>query len=231
MIPAPGEAPLERRGEGRERPGAIVFDFDGTLADTFPRVERLLPRLARELRFRDPGPGGLQALRELPLRQILSELGIAWWKVPLVLWRARSLLAAEGGGTIELFPGIAGLLGDLDAAGMEWAILTTNGLPLVREALRRAGAPEPGRLEAGLGLSGKARRLRRLARILELAPEDLVLVADETRDVDAAREAGVSLVAVAWGYSTPEALERAGATRIVRDVEALRSALFGSEVG
>jgi len=207
-----------------------VFDFDGTLADTFPRAARILPRLARELRFRDPGPEGLRELRELPTGQILSQLGIAWWKVPLVLWRARSLLAAEGG-TIDLFPGMAELLGDLDAAGMEWAILTTNGLPLVRETLRRAGAPEPGRLEAGLGLSGKARRLRRLARILELAPEELVLVADETRDVDAAREAGVSLVAVAWGYSTPEALGRAGATRIARDVEDLRNALLGTVPG
>ena len=210
------------------RPHAVVFDFDGTLADTFPRLAALMPRMARELRFRDPGPDGLQALRELSMRQILSYLEIPWWKVPLVLWRARSLLKAEGD-DIELFPGIADLLGALDAAGMEWGILTTNGLDVVRTTLRRAGAPEPGWLETGLGLSAKSRRLKRMANVLGVTMDRLLLVADEVRDVEAARNAGVPMIGVAWGYNTREALERAGVDRVVESVARLRRALIGEE--
>ncbi len=158
--------------------------------------------------------------------QILSQLGVAWWKVPLLLWRARVLLRREDDG-IELFPGIAELLRELDGAGMEWGILTSNGLQVVRSALQRAGAPEPGWLETGLGLGGKAPWLRRMARHLDVRPDELLLVSDELRDVDAARAAGVPLIAVGWGYSSPEALERAGAT-VVRDVAALREALLPS---
>ena len=60
-----------------------------------------------------------------------------------------------------------------------------------------------------------------------MRPDELLLVSDELRDVDAARAAGVPLIAVGWGYSSPEALERAGAT-VVRDVAALREALLPS---
>jgi len=156
--------------------------------------------------------------------QVLSQLGVAWWKVPLLLWRARVLLRREDDG-IELFPGVAELLRELDGADLEWGILTSNGIDVVRSALARAGAPEPGWLETGLGLGGKTSRLRRMARRLEVRPDELLLVSDELRDVDAARAAGVPMIAVGWGYSSPEALERASAT-VVRDVAALRKLLL-----
>lgn len=202
----------------------MLFDFDGTLADTFPRVGRLLPRLARELRFRDPGPEEIRDMREMPIGRILSSLGIPGWKVPLVLWRARSLLASDPE-PIALFPGVADLLGCLDARGVEWGILTSNSASLVRSTLRRARVPEPGWLEAGLGLAGKTSRLKRLARRLGVPRDGLLLVSDELRDVDASREAGVPMVAVAWGYGSPEALSRTGVA-MASNVDALRAMLL-----
>jgi len=213
--------------QGRGIPRAILFDFDGTLADTFPRVRRLLPRLARELRFRDPGPRGIEKLRELPMRQILSRLGVAWWKIPLLLWRTRALLRADVE-KILLFPGIAELLGALDQAGVEWGIQTTNSLEVVRETLRHGGAPEPGWIESGLGLSGKARSLRRMAHHLGVPRDQLLLIADETRDAGAARAAGVPMIGVAWGYNTRASLERAGVEHLVGDVAELRRTLLGA---
>ena len=203
---------------------AVLFDFDGTLADTFPRVERLLPRLARELRFSDPGIDGIRGMRGLSMQQILSRLGISWWKIPLVLWRARSLLESDPE-PVRLFPGIPELLTDLDNAGIEWGILTSNGLDVVRLTLRQNGAPEPGWLETGLGLWGKAKRLRRMARVLGMAPDRLLLVADETRDAQAARVVGVPMVGVGWGYNTEEALRESGVERVALGVPELREML------
>lgn len=209
---------------GQSTIDAVLFDFDGTLADTFPRVERLLPRLARELHFEDPGLDELRRMRGLSMPQVLSRLGIRWWKVPIILWRARSLLESDPV-PVELFPGIAELLMDLDKAGIEWGILTSNGLEVVRRTLRHNGAPEPGWLETGLGLSGKTGRLRRMARVLGTSPDHLLLVADETRDVEASRKAGVPMIGVAWGYNTADALRETGLDRIAKDVDALREML------
>lgn len=209
---------------GAEAFEAVLFDFDGTLADTFPRVERLLARLARELHFSDPGADEIRRMRGWRMPRILSRLGIAWWKVPIVLWRARALLESDPV-PVALFPGIPELLTDLDKAGIEWGILTSNGLEVVRRTLRENGAPEPGRLETGLGLSGKVKRLVRMARVLGTVPGCLLLVADETRDVDAARAAGVPMIGVAWGCNTEQALRDAGSSRVARDQHELREML------
>jgi phosphoglycolate phosphatase len=160
------------------------------------------------------------------LPQILADLRIPWWKVPLVVWRSRALLARDPV-PVELFPGIAELLHDLDGAGVEWGIQTTNGLDLVRRTLRHNQAPEPGWIESGVSLAGKARRLRRFAQVRAIPPGDLLLVADETRDVQAALDAGVSAIAVGWGYNTPQALADAGALRIAHEVAELRKMLVG----
>ena len=203
----------------------VLFDFDGTLADTLPRVLRLWPRLARELRLNDPGPEGLQALRSRPLAEVLAALKVPWWKVPPLLWRGRTLLHGDPE-PIAFFPGMADLLCSLDSLGVEWGILTTNGLVLVRRALRENGVPEPGLLEAGLGLSGKRERLRHLAQQQEIALSQVVLVADEPRDAEAAQAAGVGFLGVAWGYATAQALRASGGGQIVETPEELLEALM-----
>jgi len=164
------------------------------------------------------------------MRSILAHLGIPWWKVPVVLWRARALLKADPE-TIPLFPGIVELLTDLDKTGIEWGILTSNGIDVVRRTLYRNGAPEPGWLEAGLGLSGKAKRICRMARNWGIPRSEMMLVADETRDVEASFKAQVPMIAVAWGYNTSRAMQEAGATRLAQDVGELRRMLLGEAAG
>jgi len=208
-----------------EGASAILFDFDGTLADTFPRAERILPRLARELRFCDPGPDGLRRLRELPAGRILRELGIPWWKAPLAVWRARALMASDTG-PVPFFPGVGGMLRELDGRGIRWGIVTTNGHAFVRRCLLQADLPEPGWLEAGIGLRGKARRIRRFLSRWGLDPAEVVLVSDEVRDLRAAEEAGIGFRAVGWGYNTPSALEAAGAGRVYLELAELARELL-----
>lgn len=207
---------------------AVVFDFDGTLADTLPRTLRLFPVLAREFKFRHASPEELESLRSLGAREILARLGISWWKAPLVLWRARNLLARDRE-PIEPFPGVVDLLRELDARGVEWGILTTNSWDLVRSTLRAWGAPEPGWLEAGVSLAGKARRLRRLANRFEIALGHLLLVGDEVRDVEAARRAGVGMAAVTWGYNTRQALVEVNSPCLCDTIEQLRATMIRSE--
>lgn len=207
---------------------AVVFDFDGTLADTLPRTLRLFPVLAREFKFRHASPEELESLRSLGASEIFARLGISWWKAPLVLWRARNLLARDRE-PIEAFPGVVDLLRELDARGVGWGILTTNSWDLVRSTLRAWGAPEPGWLEAGVSLAGKARRLRRLAIRFEIALGHLLLVGDEVRDVEAARRAGVGMAAVTWGYNTRQALVEASAPCLCDTVEQLRATMIRSE--
>jgi phosphoglycolate phosphatase len=62
----------------------------------------------------------------------------------------------------------------------------------------------------GSDLFGKASRLKTLYRQTGCAPETCLLIGDEIRDIDAARESGCHAASVAWGYNHPEVLSAKG---------------------
>ena len=204
---------------------AILFDFDGTLADSFERCCSILADLAGKMGFRNPGADGFRRLRELPAAAVLRELGIPWWKAPRVVRRVRAGMLGDPA-PLPFFPGCAEILRSLDSKGVRWGIVTTNAHAFVRQSLDRAGLPEPGWLEADIALSGKARRLRHFLSTWGLDPSSTAYVSDEVRDLSAAREVGMPFLAAGWGYNSPQALSLAGARRVFTSLDELSSALF-----
>ena len=64
-----------------------------------------------------------------------------------------------------------------------------------------------------------------MSRVLGMSPDRLLLVADESRDVESARRAGVPMIGVAWGYNTEHALRDAGLERVAKNIDELREML------
>ncbi|MCJ2083460.1 HAD-IA family hydrolase [Methylobacterium sp. J-090] len=182
----------------------LVFDFDGTLADSFPWFARVINDVADRYRFRRIAPHETEVLRGLDAAGIVRHLGIAPWKLPFIS-RHMHGLAARDIGEIPLFPGIREMLADLDAAGMPLAIVSSNTRANI-EAVLGADAGRFRHHACGAALFGKGKRLRALIRDAGFAPETVLYVGDEIRDHDAARAAGCDFAAVAWGYTRVEAM-------------------------
>ncbi|HEV2542331.1 MAG TPA: HAD hydrolase-like protein [Methylobacterium sp.] len=182
----------------------VAFDFDGTLADTFPWFCANLNDVAARYRFRRVEAGETERLRGLGARAILKDLGIPAWKVPLIARHMRALAAREAG-QVRLFPGVPEMLAGLDAAGIALAVVSSNSESNVRRALgESAGLIR--HYDCGAALFGKARHLRAVARAAGFDPAEMLAVGDEIRDAEAAERAGCAFAAVAWGYNSPEAL-------------------------
>ncbi|GMA78592.1 hypothetical protein GCM10025880_50090 [Methylorubrum aminovorans] len=113
----------------------VAFDFDGTLADTFPWFCTNLNDVAARYRFRRVEAGETERLRGLGARAILKDLGIPVWKVPLIARHMRALATREAG-QVRLFPGVPEMLAELDAAGIALAVVSSNSEANVRRALR-----------------------------------------------------------------------------------------------
>jgi phosphoglycolate phosphatase len=94
--------------------------------------------------------------------------------------------------------------------GHRLGILSSNARGSVNAYVHRHRLPGLKRVVGGTGLFGKAGALRRQARGQGIAPERLVYVGDELRDLEAARDARVRFAAVAWGYTPLERLAAAG---------------------
>lgn len=185
----------------------VIFDFDGTLADSGDWFLSVADHLAERFKFRKVDPADIEALRGRTTRDVIRHLGIPRWKLPAIGRYVLALLA-EQTDQIALFEGIPMLLQDLAAQGVRIALVTSNAEHNARAILGPANAALIEQFECGASLFGKAPRYRRVLRRSKVAPGDVISIGDETRDVVAARKVGICAGAVLWGYANREGLAR-----------------------
>lgn len=201
----------------------IIFDFDGVLADTAGWFLRAYEEVAQRFGLARLSPAELDALRGLGNREIVARLKTPAWKLPLIAAHVRNLMRRDIG-AIQLFAGVPELLAELTSRGVTIAIVSSNSEANVRAVLG-ASADLVRRYDCGAAIFGKARKFRKLVRDLGAPAEAVLCVGDETRDIEAAREAGLTAAAAAWGYARPSALSAAGPDLMFSSVEDLRRAL------
>jgi phosphoglycolate phosphatase len=191
----------------------VVFDLDGTLADTAPDlIATLNMLLSRE----NLPPQALLAARAMVGggARALIERGFAASGAPPAQERMPSLVAdflahyeARIADETRLFPGAAAALERLGAAGFRLAVCTNKPERLARLLLERLDAAR--RFAAICGRETFAMSKpdgRTLLSTIALAggdPKRAVMVGDSKTDVDTARDAGTPVVAVDFGYSEP----------------------------
>lgn len=200
-----------------------IFDFDGTLADTFQVMLAGMAGAAATHGFRPFDLARLDDYRGMAPRELMAELGIPAWKLPRIVATMRRELAARRA-DMRLFAGAGECLARLRAGGVRTAVVSTNSRDNVVAVLGEA-APWVDDFDCGASMFGKAGHLRRVVRRSGLAPAQALCVGDEVRDVEAARAAGLAIATVAWGYALPSALAAAGAAPVA-SFEALLTRYF-----
>ena len=186
---------------------AVLFDLDGTLADTAPDLGDALNRLRADL--------GLPALSIEALRPYASSgaRGLLRGGFDLLpedsrFERMRDAFLSYYDERVcvgtRLFPGIGELLAQIERRGIPWGIVTNKSTRFTP------------RVVAALGLDGRAgcvvcgdttphikphpAPLLHAARELRLEPGDCCYVGDDLRDVQAAHAAGMRAIAAEYGY-------------------------------
>ena len=197
----------------------VVWDFDGTLADSLATAVKIFNRLAPELGFKPLED--VSAARGLSTRQFLRQQGISLWRLPRLV-RKYHAAAAEEADKLKLAAGLADVLARVAGNGVRLGVLSSNREDNIRRCLRANGAEGHFAFVVGYPrLFGKAKALKRILRAERLTRSDVLYVGDELRDVEAAKRAGVRVAAVTWGFHT-EALLRTGEPDfVVRDARDL----------
>jgi 2-phosphoglycolate phosphatase len=185
----------------------ILFDFDGTLADTAPDLAAAANR-QRERR-------GMQALPLEQLRPVASQGARGLLRIALAMetshpefeaTRTQFLEDYAAGSTVHsrLFPGIAELLDDIRARGHAWGIVTNKvtylTLPIVEflGLTRHAAALVCG--DTAAHSKPHPDPLLYAARQAGYETDRCVYVGDDLRDIQAAHAAGMPAVAAGYGY-------------------------------
>lgn len=182
-----------------------IFDFDGTLADSYPWFTSVLDHMAVRHNFRSIDAEERESLRGASARVIMKSVGVSTWKLARIAkdFRAMKKQASSG---IPLFPGVPEMLRELHARGVVLALVSSDTEASVRIGLGPDLAGLFVHFDCGASLFGKARKFRRVLRKLSMTKAQTICIGDEDRDARAAEKAGIDFGAVTWGYSTPESL-------------------------
>ena len=183
----------------------IIFDFDGTLADTIDILLSITNRLSAEFGFKSATKEELAQLSNLNSWQILQYSGISIFKFPLLIRRLKAELHSELP-NIQLFPGIKEVLLELKKRGFQLGIITSNSRENVLGALEKNGLQDTFTFIYSGSTFGKHKVISKWLRIENIHTEKVVYVGDEIRDIDAAKKTGIKVIAVGWGFNSQEAL-------------------------
>lgn len=188
------------------RPDAILFDLDGTLADTAPDLAAAL-NVLRANRGLEPAPyESLRPYASAGARGLIGAgLGLGPDAEEYEALRVAFLdnYAASIAVHSRLFDGVPALLDHLQAAGIRWGIVTNKAMRFTDPLVPLIGLGHAGCIVSGDTTPHPKPHpapLLEAAQRLRVAPQSCWYVGDDMRDIQAGRAAGMVTIAAAWGY-------------------------------
>ena len=184
----------------------IIFDFDGTIADTLDAVVSITNRLAGDFGYKQTSLEELAILRNLNSRQIIKHSGVSIFKIPFLIRKVLSELNNEIQ-VLSAFPGIKEALIELKNQGNRLGIITSNSKENVTAFLNKNGLQELfDFIYSGATIFGKSKVINRVLKSENLKSEEVIYVGDETRDIEAAKRTQIKAIAVSWGFNSKQVL-------------------------
>ena len=177
----------------------VLFDSDGTLADTLPWASAAFNQLADKYGFKPITAAEHEELRHLSMQEMLQRAKIPLWRLPSLVTGMRKLMA-EHVHEFSLFDGISSSLQKLSQSGVVLGIVSSNSAHTVRTILGPENAALFQHFACSASIFGKGPKLRAVLRTSGITAEDAIYIGDEVRDAEAAHKVGMAYGAVAWGY-------------------------------
>jgi phosphoglycolate phosphatase-like HAD superfamily hydrolase len=183
----------------------LLFDFDGTIADSFQVVTEIFYELTGHERIDDPAE--VERLRRLPMTKVVKELHVSPLLIPRLLMKGRKKMG-EHLHEVPVFDTMAETLAGLKEKGYTLYIMSSNSTHNVKHYLEIKKLDTYfTEVHGGIGLLNKAAAIRKVLRQNGLTADECVYIGDESRDIDGAKRAGVPVISVGWGYNDPELLK------------------------
>lgn len=213
---------------------AVLFDFDGTVADTAHAVMTSTRLTLAARGFTEEEMGDLRRMIGPPLRDSFRDFyGFSREESEVLADEYRAYFNRMGPDAYPVFPGMRELLEKLSAEGKRLAIATSRLESKAKEMVAELGLDM---FDAVVGMnpaegrSVKADSIRDALAALSAAPADSVMVGDRRFDIEGAHALGVPAIGIYTGGAIAGEHEAAGADAIVHTVGEL-AGLFGVDLG
>lgn len=185
----------------------VLFDFDGTIADTFSTIVRLFNLHSYEFRLPKLTSREIDNFRSLGLREVLYKYKLHLFKLPFIAKKIRDKLNKKIK-QVKTFPNIQGVLFKLKENQVRLGILSSNSKENIEKFLRANDLMIFDFIHSESNIFGKGRALKTLLKNYRLKKNEVIYIGDEVRDIEACHENGVKIVSVTWGFNKKEILKK-----------------------
>ncbi|MDP8204861.1 MAG: HAD hydrolase-like protein [Candidatus Tenebribacter mawsonii] len=196
----------------------VIFDFDGTLADSFPWFIKMMDVVTEKFNLTKIDKNELEYLRKLDSLSFLKYLKIPLYKVPRISTFMRNMMS-ENIEEIKLFDGIENMFRTLKKLDHKIAIVSTNSKANISKVLGDDLIKMNDHFVGGVSVFGKESKLKKVIKLSGINKEDAIYIGDEMRDMLASKKIGMPCGAVAWGVNDADALAELEPDEVFYNVE------------
>ncbi|MFP4595619.1 HAD-IA family hydrolase [uncultured Ralstonia sp.] len=187
--------------------GAVLFDLDGTLADTAPDLAAAANKVRTD---RGLEPLAYEALRPMASHGARGLIGVAFGVGPgdAEFESLKHAFLANYEADIcvhtRLFPGMDDVLAELGRAGVPWGIVTNKQARFTVPLVAQLRFPVPPVCVVSGDTTPHSKPhpapLLHAAQSIGVSSQHVVYVGDDVRDIEAGRAAGMPTIAASYGY-------------------------------
>ena len=183
----------------------LIFDFDGTIADTLPFTVNNALELNRSLKLLSAEKIDIEKFRSMDLSNYIKSLKIPTLKLLYFVIRLQMKLRSQIN-SVPTFNDLAETLVALKRQGVKTGIVTSNSKGNVKKFLQSNNLNYFDFIYTTINYFEKSGLIDKAIRKLKLNKDEVIYIGDEVRDIDAARESNIKVTSVCWGFNTKDVL-------------------------
>jgi phosphoglycolate phosphatase len=190
----------------------ILFDFDGTLADTLVTNLEIFNELIIKYGHDPVDMSRIEEYRGYTAKQTLDIFNIPLRRLVMMLYHGKKI-AKKRVAKCQSFPGIEDMLKDLKK-NYSLHVLSSNSVENIELFLKKNKIRKYFEsIDSVSNLFGKHRGIKKLIKHLKkedrtLTKEAVIYIGDEVRDIEACRKVGIKIIAVTWGFNNRKILSQ-----------------------
>ncbi|MED4697511.1 HAD-IA family hydrolase [Lysinibacillus capsici] len=184
----------------------IIFDFDGTLADSTAVFASAWNTLAQKYKFKGIELKEIDTLKKLSISERSKLFDFPMYKLPMILPQFYKLYR-QSLNDVHLFEGMKEVLIEINKRGYKILIISSNSKENILEFLKMNGIHCVADVLCSNRIFGKDKVMKKFLKEAKVDSSDVVYIGDEQRDIVACKKAGVPIIWVEWGYDAKEVVQ------------------------
>jgi len=186
---------------------SLIFDFDGTLGDTFDSQLEVLKKVSADEGIIFDENLDIEKHKKLDIKEIIRKYKIGPLQLKRIIKKSHAELN-KSFDQVDFFKGLEAILKSL-AKDYQLGILSSNSQENIEKFLRSKKLEIFDFVYTGNNLFGKDKIFKKILRQEKLNKNQILYFGDEIRDIEACQKLGIKIAAVTWGFDDPEILRKA----------------------